>query len=455
MSSSAHHAPFYTYEDLTRFVERWETLGADVEVPVTTEGGRNVYLVKVGHGPFTILYSNVLHANEPSGSEAFIRFVWSVLGRQAPTFEKPTLPGVRPSAPLFKAMSDPRVRRELLSRVTIVGFPMMDPDGFENEHTRDFMANTDYSTKVTEQSAALEYALEKYEPDLYLDSHGGPDEPALNIGLVEPLATEADVIRESRRAAGIAWKSAAALGISISYFEEHFMEIVLGQHDEPFASGDEVYWNSVSKVLPFTQESYQLEGLPAVYTETVGLQSTDPVISISEGASAQQVTMTGLAFEYAGLLSAERPHKKVASPLEGPMRIRIASPARRFYAAVRWKSPAQDYSLELLDVDGEVIASSQAEPQDPYGYAAKSRAVFLPRLAAGEYRLVAAARVPGADDGAAMRAHWRVADEEDWNLEGILDHDVKVKLCLDEQTAWGETTSQTEQTERLGSPKCS
>jgi hypothetical protein len=32
---------------------------------------------------------------------------------------------------------------------------------------------------------------------------------------------------------------------------------------------------------------------------------------------------------------------------------------------------------------------------------------------------------------------------------------VKVKLCLDEQTAWGETTSQTEQTERLGSPKCS
>jgi len=452
--TQADHPRFYSYDDLAKIVHEWERLGAEVDVPVVTEDDRDVYLVKVGNGPFTIMFSNVLHANEPSGSEAFIRFVWALLGRQGPSFEKPTLPGVKPNAPVFRALRNPKMRAELLSRVTIVGFPMMDPDGFENDHTRDFMANTDYSTKLTEQSAALEYALDRYEPDLYIDSHGGPDSPDLNIGLVEPLATEGAVIHESRRAAAIAWRAATARDISLAYFEEHFFEIVLGQHGEPFASADEIYWNSVSKLLPLTQESYQLEGLPAVYTETVGLQSVDPSISISEGASAQEVTMAGLAFEYSGLVSGERPEKLVAPAADGPLRVRLASPARRFFATVRWKSALQDYDLRLLDAAGEVVAESTAPASDPYSYAARSRAIFVERLSAGTYELVATPTAEGLDDEAIVRTNWRVADRGRSRLQGILDEHAEVRLCLEGQTAYGSATSSTPQTERLGSPKC-
>jgi hypothetical protein len=454
VSTQANHPEFYSYDDLTQIVQEWEQLGAKIEVPVTTEGGRDVYLVKVGNGPFTIMFSSVLHANEPSGSEAFIRFVWALLGRQDPSFEKPTLPGVHPNAPVFKALRNPEVRAELLSRVTIVGFPMMDPDGFANDHTRDFMANTDYQTKLTEQSAALDYALDRYEPDLYLDSHGGPDSPDLNIGLVEPLGTPQAVIGESRRAAAIAWKAAAAHDISLAYFEEHFLEIVLGQHDEPFASADEIYWNSISKLLPLTQESYQLEGLPAVYTETVGLQSADPSISISEGASAQEVTMAGLAFEYSGLLSGERPEKLVAGPADGPLQVKVTEPAHRFFAAVRWKSALQDYDLQLLDEGGEVVAESAAQASDPYGHASRSRALFVENLPAGAYELVAIPRIEGLDDGAVVRANWRVDDRGSRSLRGILDEDADVRLCLEGQTAYGSVVASTPQTERLGSPKC-
>jgi hypothetical protein len=466
--AAATHPRFHDYEDLVRVMGEWRARGVKVEAPVTSEEGRKIFLAKVGNGPFTILYTNLLHAEEPSGTEAFIRFVWALLGQQRSSFGYPSpgnrgatkvrvLPGVEPSAPIFKALASNRIRQELLDRVTIIGFPMLDPDGLEADHARDGRTNTDYATKLTPQSAAIEYAVNKYKPDLMLDSHGGPPEPELNIGLVEPAMAERAVLRESRRAAAISWRAASARGVDVSYWEEG------PEGDEPIASYREIYWTAVSKLLPLTQEWYQTEGLPVVYTETVscpqercpgGGSYGDNVIDISEGASAQQLTMMGLALEYSGLLSGERPQKVVEAPDPAGETIVLREAATRFFATVHWKLHSQDYELQLVDGDGEVVSGSAPDPSDPYSYPTRSRAIFVAKLPPGRYRLVATPTVPMAPDGALVRANWRIKDHSPWKLGHILDKPKVVELCLERQTAYGEAGKQTEQTRRLTSPQC-
>ena len=452
LPARAHHPEYSSYQDLIGIVAEWQAMGATIYVPATSENGRAVYLVEVGTGPITILYSNVLHAEEPSGSEAFIRFVYALLGDMGPTFAHEVLPGVVPGAPLYAALADPAARAALLARVKIVGFPMMDPDGFDNNHTRDFMANTDYATKITEQSAALEWAVETFEPDLYLDSHGGPDSPDLNIGLVEPIATEPATLSQSRRAAETSWRVAAGIGASVAYFEEHIFEIILGTHDEPFASADETYWTSISKGLPVTQASYQLEGLPAVYTETVGLQSVDPSISISAGASAQQTVMAGLAFEAAGMLTGQVPQKTLDEPATGRV-IELATAATDFFAAVRWKLSGQDYELRLVDDAGAVVAGSGFDAAHPATAGSRSRAIEVASLPAGRYTLEAIPRIPLVDDDSTLRAVWRTADPNPWSLGEIADADADVRLCLS-GTAYGDLMRSSDVTAGLASRRC-
>lgn len=467
--ANATHPRFHNYDDLVRVMDEWRSYGVKVEAPVESEEGRKIFLVKVGKGPFTILYTNLLHAEEITGTESFIRFVWGLLGQQKPSFGFPSsgnrggakgkvLPGVKPTAPIFKALANKRIRDELLDRVTVVGFPMLDPDGLEADHRRNSRTNIDYATKLTPQSAAIEYAVNKYKPDLMLDSHGGPPEPELNIGLVEPATADRSVIHESRRAAAIAWRAASARGVDLAYWEE-------GPEcdEEPCASFSEIYWTTISKLIPFTQEWYQTEGLPVVYTETVSCSQErcpgggaygEAVIGLSEGASAQQLTMMGLALEYSGLLSRERPQKTVATPDPAGELIVLRDRATRFFATVSWKASFQDYELSLIDEDDNVIANSAREPSNPFSYQTRSRAIFMSKLPAGRYRLIATPAVPVVSDGALVRANWRIPDASSWRPGRILGSAKDVALCLDGGTAYGEAAKQNDQTRRLTSPRC-
>src|SRR5262245_39081717 len=122
----ANHPEFTSYAELQALVADWAKRGAEVEVASKSQEGRDIYMVRVGSVPITLLLINELHATEPSGTESFVRLVELLLGAPAPTFAADRLPGVRPDAPLFQALADSQLRAELLRRVTIVGFPMLD-----------------------------------------------------------------------------------------------------------------------------------------------------------------------------------------------------------------------------------------------------------------------------------------------------------------------------------------
>jgi hypothetical protein len=453
-AACAEEQQLTSYADVQRFAVSWAQRGAHVEIAATSKQGRGIPMIAIGTGPIAIVLSNELHANEPASTEAFVRFAELLLGNDAPTFASEVLPGVVPTAPMFRALRDPAVRAELLRRVTIVGFPMLDPDGAENDHTRDQLANSDWATKLTAQSAALDVAMTKYDADLMLDSHGGPDSPDLNVGLIQPKGTEPPIVSASQRAAAVLWRSADALGMKLAYFQEWPFQLLLGTHAEPFASLDEAYYESLS-TAPLTQQSYQLDGIPAAYTETVGLQSVNPSISISEGASAQEATMAGLVLEASGLLTGEVPSKRVVD-VSGTT-LDLPRGATRLDAVARWPRGAgralggagRDFVVTVTDSNGRELARSGSDSEPSLLRA--SRAVTLESLPVGRYVVKATPRY-GSSEGVKLRVVWRTPDTSRRAIKGVLGDPSHVALCIrGPGTLWNQLATQS----GGGTPRCS
>jgi hypothetical protein len=449
----ADHPEFTSHAELLELLPEWERLGATIEIPAVSDEGRDIPLVAVGDGPFTVLITSELHANEPSGTEAAIRLIWALLGRTDPSLAGDVWPGVTADTAFLAGLADEPTRRALLSRVTVVAFPMLDPDGAENAHTRDFLTNTDYATRITPSTAALVHAVQTYAPDLLLDLHGGPNEP-MNIGLVEPYGTEPAVIAASRAAAATAWRATVAVGAEPLFFEEHPFALMLGEHSEPFSTADEAYYAALSRGAPFTMEAFQLEGIPAVYTETVGLQSSAPEISIVAGASLQEAVAAALLYDGAGLLTNERPGKSVAVA-DGTASMPLSLPfgATRLLVVVRWawQDPAQDWSLRVVDAAGAVVAEAGGGEASPYR---RSRAVAVADLPPGEYRVEA---LPGVDAGVAsgvLRALWYEPDPGVATAPGIVDGTADPRLCLPDGSLWRDLVGTLSPTAALGTETC-
>ncbi|MFT5222332.1 MAG: hypothetical protein ACI867_000631 [Glaciecola sp.] len=455
-SGTAHadHPEFTSYDQLVAHAAAWEDAGARVSSVATSNNGRDFLMVSVGTGPFTLISTNELHANEPSGTEQFVRLIWALLGDQGPTFEGDIWPGIAANPPILRALADDAIRAELLSRVTVVGFAMLDPDGAENAHTRDFQTNLDYSTRVTPTMAAILAALDEFNPDLLIDSHGGPPEP-MNIGLVEPIGVEPAVLAFSRAAAATAWRATEAVGAPAKFFEEQPIAMYAGQHDDPFASIDEAYYSALIRGVPLTVESLQLEGLPATYTETIGLQSVDPQVSVISGASLQQNILLALAFEGAGMLTSERPGKHVEQTDTGAFdaTVELAVGATRLFTTVHWgwTDPAQDWTLELLDPAGQVVASADPDSNSPYR---RSRALAVGALDPGSYQIRATQDSGATLAGATLRTLWYESDPTAAPLEGIVDGNADVALCLPGTSVYRQLVSALPQTSGLAAPSC-
>lgn len=386
----------HTYEDLVHEMAALEAAGARVSIPAVSEEGRDIYLVELGTGPYTIVLLNVLHANEPTGTEAFLRFAWALLGNEEPTFWDGAFTSLTHDSPLIAAFRDPGVRERILSEVTILGFPMLDPDGVANDHTRDPLLNTDYMTQITPGSQAIAFAMETYAPDLILDSHGGPDGPELSMGVVELQYTDPGVVHAQRRATQAMWSAAAAHGVDVVYFEEHINAYVVSEDEEdPFLSVGEIYWDAAARYTFTTQASWQLRGVPAIYTESVGLQSVDPQITLSEGASTQQLAMMSLAAYGAGLFTGERTTRAISAyvfELAAPLDILLELEAGTHLLTVDWEHMgAADHALALLRPDGGVVATSAPSESADGGmlftHARNSRALIVDDLEAGGYTL--------------------------------------------------------------------
>lgn len=435
---AAQAAETYTsYAQLQDKVAYWARRGAVVDVPGRSLQGRDLYRVRLGTGPTTILVTGRLHANEPSGTEAFVRLADVLLGDARSTFSAPRLPGVQPQAPLFRALTDSGLRRELLRRVTIVGFPMMDPDGAEAGNVRNQLLNLDYTTRLSEQTRVLAATFAQFEPDLYVDLHGGPNAPDLNLGYIEPDGVEPAVRAAAIDAARTAWRAVDPLGISLAYFEEAPASLLLGQHGEPFRSVDRAYYDALTSVLPLTQQGFALQGYPSVYTETVGLQSTAPTITVLEGASAQQAALGGLALEMSGLLTRERARKVVRGP--GVFDLRLPRGARDLRVVVHWgqgvagdpSGPAQDYSVRIT-----AAGTTTTNPVTGPSLTRRSRAASIAAPGAGPLRFDVAPRLAGLPDGAVVRVTWREPDPRRPARTGVLGDPRRVAYCQQDSSLW-------------------
>lgn len=441
---AADHPEFADYERIVDIVGDWAALGARVEVAATTPEGRDVHMVTVGTGPFTILYLNGLHANEPGSTEGFVRFVYALLGELGPSFEGALFGDLGPDSPMMVALADPAVRAELLSKVTVVGFPMMDPDGVENAHARDGSSNSDYQTNLTHFTEAIRHAYARHTVDLMLDSHGAPVGQRgldITIGLVEPVYAPQVVLDEARRNAATAWAAVEALGGRVSYFEEHPMRLLMDCETDPCSSIDEAYWSALSRGTLLTQSSWIVKGVPLFYTESPNLD--DGVEAVLRGASANEVLMAALAFENAGMLDGTAPHTIDGSlPGDGTdVALDWTRPdgATNVLVTVQTNGASRlDRTLSLHEAAGEVAATGP-DATDPMRLGTESLALAFDALPAAAYTLRSTATVAEPLDEPDMwRVVWREPDPDGSHLEGIVDAEAEPTFCWEWSSLYRE-----------------
>lgn len=449
------HPEFHSYADIQAVVNEWASMGATIDVAATSDEGRDVYLVSLGTGPFTIMYLAGLHANEPGSTEGFVRFMYALLGDVSHSFKGPLMADLGPDTPVMAAVADPALRAELLSKVTIIGFPMMDPDGVEDSHTRKFQGNVDYTTNVTHFTHAIRYAQAQHTVDLMLDSHGAPIASRgldITIGLVEPMYTPQPVLNAARHNAETAWRSIAAAGGAVGYFEELLTVCEM----EPCTSVGEVYWAGATRFAMLTQSSMQVTGIPSFYTESSGL--SDGVPAILRGASATEVLMLALAFENAGMLDGTAPHS-----LDGGVAGQFAtegadvlqwtpdSTVTHLLATVQLDGLSRlDRSLALFAGDTE-LARDGASSEDLVGAGSSSRAVAFDTLAPGNYRFESSSLLdPTGTD--TYRFVWRQPDAAGSQLGGIIDQAATPAFCWEWTSLYREAVSAVDG--RMASESC-
>ena len=450
--AAGDHPEYTGHAELLELVEDWQARGAHVETAAVSREGRAIPLVRIGSGAATALVTAELHANEPSGTEAAVRLIELLLGNPAPTFREPGWPAITGKTTPARRAAAAQVVQRLLERVTVLVFPMLDPDGAEAAHRRDMQANSDYATRVTVQADAIEHAVTTYRPDLMVDLHGGPDEP-LNIGLIEPQGVEPAIVEASRAAAAVLWRSADALDVGPVYFEEHPFDSFAGVDGDPFDSADEAYYASVGRGAPLTWESLQLEGIPTVYSETVGLQSRAPQIGIFEGASIQQLTTLAALLDLGGLFDGTLPHKQTAPSDAGSATMTVDLPrgATTLRAGIAWPwvSAPQDWSVRITDSAGQVVG--QRLPDGTVAPYRRSRVLTVDGLAPGRYTITAGSTAPAAA-GVLSAISWAPGGGP--AVRGVLGPAGDVRLCLDGTSLFREAATSSDHTSYLAGPSC-
>ncbi len=435
----ADHPGLTDYASLQGEVEDWRAHGVQVDVPATSLEGRDIYMTTLGDGPITVLFINELHADEPASTEAFVDLIWALLGDVDRTFEDPVYPGLTPQTPVFQALADPAIREMLLDRVTIVGFPMIEPDGAENGHSGHGIGNVDYWTQATPQSKAIRHAVETHRPDLLVDNHGtSQPDTELRVGVLRPQLADQAVVDRTERFSEIIWRSATAIDVDVKYYEEHIFNESTGVDGEPLASANDLYWDGLTKAATVPQGAYQIKGIPGAFTEVQDFRDGDPVSVIFEGASIQQVTMAGMLLEIAGLTSGEQPEKVGLTP--GTTVLDLPDGTTDLYTYVAWDLVGQDHEMRLVGPDGQVVAETGPEPGEPLTLRRESRALYVPGpLDEGTYLLETTPRID-RPDGAHGSVTWQAPDPGTPTLDGILDLDADPVLTRTEQSHYSQIT---------------
>ncbi len=76
-----------------------------------------------------------------------------------------------------------------------------------------------------------------------------------------------------------------------------------------------MYWGAASRAVPFTQESFQIRGIPAFFTEAFYGDGSNAypdeafIENLFRVSSLQEVTIAGLALSMAGLTDGTRPFR--------------------------------------------------------------------------------------------------------------------------------------------------
>lgn len=140
-----------------------EPLGVLVEPIGRSVEGREMHLVRVGHGPFELWLAARHHGNEPTSTEAVLNTLDYLLGRREPG----------PGATLL-AHELYEHRALLLERLTFVIVPMVNPDGAEKYQRRNADGqdlNRDYLLFKEPESRHVRDAFWRVWPDAGLDLH--------------------------------------------------------------------------------------------------------------------------------------------------------------------------------------------------------------------------------------------------------------------------------------------
>lgn len=155
----------HTPEEIAAIVEGYAAFPAiAVDAIGESGGGRPLHRVVVGEGPFVLWAVGRHHGNEPTGAEAILLALRILADPDAELAD---------DAPVI--VRDLLLHREtILSRVTFVTIPVVNPDGaaaFTRGNDRTPDPNRDYVGFHTVESQLVRDAFWEARPDLCLDLH--------------------------------------------------------------------------------------------------------------------------------------------------------------------------------------------------------------------------------------------------------------------------------------------
>lgn len=142
---------------------------AEISVMGSSEEGRSVYKVTLGHGPKKVLAWSQMHGNESTTTKAIFDFL-KFFG-QKEVFQK-------------------EIER-FLAEYTLVTLPILNPDGahkYTRENANDIDLNRDAKALTQRESLLLRKVFDEFEPDLCLNLHDQRSIYGTNEGLPAAIA---------------------------------------------------------------------------------------------------------------------------------------------------------------------------------------------------------------------------------------------------------------------------
>ncbi|HVL87583.1 MAG TPA: DUF2817 domain-containing protein [Candidatus Thermoplasmatota archaeon] len=260
---------------------------------------RPLHEVVVGSGPHVLWTVGRHHGNEPTGAEAILLFLSILADPQA------RLPIDAPPI-----LHDVLAHRELLlSRVTFVFVPVVNPDGaaaFRRGNANGVDLNRDYAAFSQPEPRAVRDAFWTHRPDTCLDLHNEGQSPQFDWDAFAPLALPESEIQEELLAAG--WRTVYEVDAAGGFG---------GGPNENYRVGDDgvarqVVWPDAFH--PGTHDMFcSLRGAPGWTPESAISRSTDADPSHAWGTRLHMVTVASAAFAAAGF------YEGFASPWVGKL----------------------------------------------------------------------------------------------------------------------------------------